>query len=74
VAIIRVYGLTLFAFAWAGVDSFGASHLGLFRSDHLLHSVGDRLSLEQVELNAISLSVQLLCIGMFIVFVFLNSI
>ncbi|KAJ8588738.1 hypothetical protein M405DRAFT_739750, partial [Rhizopogon salebrosus TDB-379] len=49
-------------------------HLGLFRSDYLLHSVGDRLSLEQVEFNTISSSVPLLCIGMFILFVFLNSI
>jgi hypothetical protein len=68
-----MYGLRLCAFAWAGVDGFGAPHLGLFKSDYLLHSVRDRLSLEQVELNAIS-SVQLLCIGMFILFVFLNSI
>jgi hypothetical protein len=74
VTIIRVYALRLFAFALAGVDAFGAAHLGLFRSDYLLHSVGDRLSLEQVEFNTISSSVQLLCIGMFILFVFLNSI
>ncbi|KAJ8593777.1 hypothetical protein M405DRAFT_730832, partial [Rhizopogon salebrosus TDB-379] len=49
-------------------------HLGLFRSDYLLHSVRDRLSLEQVEFNTISSSVPLLCIGMFILFVFMNSI
>jgi hypothetical protein len=39
-----MYGLRLFAFALAGVDGFGAAHLGLFRSDYLLHSVGDRHS------------------------------
>ncbi|KAJ8584656.1 hypothetical protein M405DRAFT_773866, partial [Rhizopogon salebrosus TDB-379] len=60
--IICVYGLGLFAFAWGGVDGFGAAHLGLFRSDYLLHSVRDRLSLEQVKFNTISSSVPLLCI------------
>ncbi|KAJ8597676.1 hypothetical protein M405DRAFT_803417 [Rhizopogon salebrosus TDB-379] len=31
-------------------------HLGLFRSDYLLHAAGDRLPLKQVEFNAISSS------------------
>ncbi|KAJ8579663.1 hypothetical protein M405DRAFT_886412, partial [Rhizopogon salebrosus TDB-379] len=54
-----------FAFAWAGIDGFGAAHLGLLISDYLLHSVRDRLSLEQVEFNTISSSVPLLCIDNF---------
>jgi hypothetical protein len=74
VAIIRVYALRLFALAWAGVDGFGAAHLGLLTSDYLLHSVQDKLSLKQVEFNTISSSVPLLCIGMFILFVFMNFI
>jgi hypothetical protein len=48
--------------------------ISAYLSDDLLHSVGDRLSLEQVEFNTISSSVPLLCIGMFILFVFLNFI
>ncbi|KAJ8584137.1 glutathione synthetase ATP-binding domain-like protein [Rhizopogon salebrosus TDB-379] len=54
-------------------------HLGLFRSDYLLHAAGERLSLKQGELNTISssfdplLSVRLQCIEVFTSFALLNS-
>ncbi|KAJ8596429.1 hypothetical protein M405DRAFT_805434 [Rhizopogon salebrosus TDB-379] len=44
---------------WVGIweyDVVQPLHLGLFRSDYLLHAAGDRLSLKQVEFNAISSS------------------
>jgi hypothetical protein len=40
-------------FTWAGIDGALPLCLGLSRLDYLLRAAGDRLSLKQVEFNAI---------------------
>jgi hypothetical protein len=54
--VVRVSLWLLSCFVWGSGDSTYPLHLGLFRLDYLLHAAGDRLSLKQVEFNAISSS------------------